>query len=64
MASIRRVWAHHSTPCIGYRALSVDFSENGKFGKNGIDMVLARADHGGDLSLVEVIASKDLCDVE
>jgi hypothetical protein len=24
---------------IGYRALSVDFSENGKFGKNGIDMV-------------------------
>jgi hypothetical protein len=27
---------------IGYRALSVDFSENGKFGKNGIDM----AQHG------------------
>ena len=25
---------------IGYRALSVDFSENGKFGKNGIDTVL------------------------
>ena len=40
MASIRRAWAHHSMPCIGYRALSVDFSENGKFGKNGIDTVL------------------------
>jgi hypothetical protein len=25
---------------IGYRALSVDFSENGKFGRNGIDTVL------------------------
>jgi hypothetical protein len=24
---------------LGYRALSVDFSENGKFGKNGIDLV-------------------------
>ena len=24
---------------LGYRALSVDFSENGKFGKNGIDTV-------------------------
>jgi hypothetical protein len=24
---------------IGYRALSVDFSENGRFGKNGIDFV-------------------------
>jgi hypothetical protein len=24
---------------IGYRALSVDFSESGKFGKNGIDWV-------------------------
>jgi hypothetical protein len=24
---------------LGYRALAVDFSENGKFGKNGIDFV-------------------------
>lgn len=25
---------------IGYRALAVDYSENGRFGKNGLDVVL------------------------
>jgi hypothetical protein len=24
---------------VGYRALAVDFSENGRFGKNGLDVV-------------------------
>jgi hypothetical protein len=27
---------------LGYRALAVDYSENGKFGKNGIDFVQTR----------------------